>query len=143
MAQAGIAAAIDSAPLDDWSKFAKATGLKAAILKKIRPIITEKDPNAIPIPNEPDVELRDTEYVPFTYEGGISAFIKSEVYPYAPDAYVDEKQTKIGYELSFNKYFLKPEEMRSMGDILSALKLLESETDGMIADIIGGFENDH
>ena len=44
--------------------------------------------------------------VPFTYEGGISAFIKSEVYPYAPDAYVDEKQTKIGYELSFNKYFL-------------------------------------
>lgn len=143
LAQAGIAAAIDSAPLDDWSKFAKATGLKAAILKKIRPIITEKDPNAIPIPNEPDVELRDTEYVPFTYEGGISAFIKSEVYPYAPDAYVDEKQTKIGYELSFNKYFLKPEEMRSMGDILSALKLLESETDGMIADIIGGFENDH
>lgn len=125
-------------PLDDWKAFAKATKLKAALLKKVRPYITEKDPKAKPIEGEADTDLRDTEVVPFTYEGGISAFLKNEVRPYAEDAYVDEKQTKIGYEISFTKYFYKPVELRSMADILVDLKKLEAETDGMMAEILGG-----
>ena len=92
-------------PTDDWAAFAKATKLKAAALKKIRPFITEKDPMAQPIDGEPDTDLRDTEMIPFTYEGGSDAFMKNEVLPYAPDAWVDEKKTQIGYELSFTKYF--------------------------------------
>ena len=68
---AAIGKAAKTAPLDDWTAFAKATKLKAAALKKIRPFITEKDPAAQPIEGEPDADLRDTENIPFTYAGGI------------------------------------------------------------------------
>lgn len=127
-------------PTDDWAAFAKATKLKAAVLKKIRPFITEKDPAAQPIDGEADTDLRDTEIIPFTYEGGIDAFMKNEVLPYAPDAWVDEKKTQIGYELSFTKYFYQPVQLRSMEEIVADLKKLESETDGMLAEILGGVE---
>ena len=102
---AAIEKAAKTAPLDDWTVFAKATKLKAAALKKVRPFITEKDPTAQPIEGEPDVDLRDTENIPFTYAGGIDAFMKNEVLTYAPDAWVDEKKTKIGYEIRFTRYF--------------------------------------
>lgn len=127
-------------PTDDWTAFAKATKLEAATLKKIRPFITEKDPMAQPIDGEPDTDLRDTEIIPFTYEGGIDAFMKNEVLPYASDAWVDEKKTQIGYELSFTKYFYQPVQLRSMEEIVADLKKLESETDGMLAEILGGVE---
>lgn len=123
-------------PLDDWTVFAKATKLKAAALKKIRPYITEKDPTAKMIEGEPDTDLRDTENVPFIYEGGIDAFMKNEVLTYAPDAYVDENKTTIGYEISFTKYFYKPVELRKMSDILECLSSLESEADGVMAEIM-------
>lgn len=126
-------------PTDDWTVFAKATKLKAGDLKKIRPFITETDPTAQPVEGEPDAELRDTENVPFTYDGGIDTFMKNEVLPYAPDAYVDKKKTAIGYEVSFTKYFYKPVELREMGDILASLTALESEADGVLAEIVGGF----
>lgn len=135
---AAIEKAAKTAPLDDWTAFAKATKLKAAALKKVRPFITEKDPAAQPIEGEPDVDLRDTENIPFTYAGGIDAFMKNEVLTYAPDAWVDEKKTQIGYEISFTKYFYKPVELRDMSDILSNLSSLEQEADGLLAEIMGG-----
>ena len=133
-----ISALKPSVELDDWKSFAKATKLKAALLKKVRPYITEKDENAKPIDGEADATLRDTEIVPFTYAGGIDAFIESEVKPYASDAYVDEKKTQIGYEISFTKYFYKDNGLRSMEDILKDLNTLEKQTDGMLLDIFGG-----
>ena len=138
--QSAIAEAAKTAPLDDWTAFAKATKLKASILKKIRPFITERDSSAQAIEGEPDVDLRDTENIPFTYEGGIDAFMKDEVLPYAPDAYVDEKKTQIGYEISFTKYFYKPVELRPMEEILENLKALELEADGMMAEIMEGLK---
>ena len=135
-----IASVPASTPLDDWTAFAKATKLKAGILKKIRPFITEKDPAAKPIEGEADVNLRDTENVSFTYKGGIDAFMKKEVLSYAPDAYIDEKKTAIGYEISFTKYFYKPVELREMGEIIATLNELEKEADGLLAKILGGFE---
>lgn len=124
--------------LADYKAFAKATKLKASLLKKVRPYITEKDASAEAIENEADVELRDTEIVPFTYEGGIAAFMEKEVMPYAPDAYIDEKKTQIGYEISFTKNFYKPTELRSMQSILDDLTKLESATSGLLDDILGG-----
>lgn len=124
-------------PLDDWTAFAKATKLKAAALKRIRPFITEKDQTAKPIDGEADSDLRDTENVPFTYDGGIEAFIENEIHPYLPDAYIDEKKTQTGYEISFTKCFYKPTELRDMSEILSCLNALEAEADGMVSEIIG------
>ena len=135
-----IAKAAETAPLDNWTAFAKATKLKAAALKKIRPFITEKDPAAQPIEGEPDVDLRDTENIPFTYEGGIDAFMKNEVLTYAPDAWVDEKKTQVGYEISFTKYFYKPVELRPMDEILKSLNDLEQEADGLLAGIMEGVQ---
>lgn len=132
-----IAKASATAPLDDWTAFAKATKLKKAQLNKVRPFITEKDATAVAT-DEPDTDLRDTENIPFTYEGGIEAFMQNEVLTYAPDAYIDEKKTQIGYEISFTKYFYKPVELREMSDIIESLNSLEKEADGMMADIIGG-----
>lgn len=135
-----IERAAKTAPLDDWIAFAKATKLKAAALKKVRPFITEKDPAAQPIEGEPDIDLRDTENIPFIYEGGIDAFMKNEVLTYAPDAWIDEKKTQIGYEISFTKYFYKPTELREMNDILNSLSYLEQEAGGLLSDIMEGVQ---
>ncbi len=56
---------------------------------------------------EPDSELRDTETVPLTEPGGVEAFIRREVLPHAPDAWIDEAKTAIGYEISFCPLFLQ------------------------------------
>ena len=125
-------------PLDDWTAFAAATKLKKGQLNKIRPFITEKDPTAQPVEGEADAELRDTENVPFLYEGGVNAFMQNEVLAYAPDAFVDEKKTQIGYEVSFTKYFYKPVELRELNEILTSLNQLEKEADGVLAEIMGG-----
>lgn len=127
-------------PLDDWDVFAKATKLKKTQLKKIRPFITETDPHAKEVEGESDPNLRDSENIPFNYDGGIDAFIEREVKPYAPDAYVDESKTKIGYEISFTKYFYKPVQLRDMKDILASLKELERESDGVMDEIVEGLE---
>lgn len=125
-------------PLDDWVAFSKATKLKATMLKKVRPFITEKDPTAKVVEGEADVDLRDTELIPITYKGGIDAFMKDKVLTYAPDAWVDDKKTQIGYEISFNKYFYRSVSLRSMDEITDLLKQLEKEADGMLSRIIGG-----
>ena len=138
--RAALASVPAGTPTDDWEAFAKATRLKAGVLKKIRPFITEKDSSAQPIKSEADVDLRDTENVPFTYEGGIEAFMQNEVLTYAPDAFVDTKKTQIGYEISFIKYFYKPEEMRGMSEIIAQLNSLEKEADGVLAEIMEGVQ---
>ena len=89
---------------------------------------------------QPDKAKADTEIIPFRYEGGIEAFMDAEVRPYAPSAYIDPKATKIGYELSFTKYFYKPVQLRPMEDIVADLKALEKKTDGMLAEILGGIQ---
>lgn len=132
--------AAKTAPFDDWDAFAKATKLKKTQLKKIRPYITETDTEAKEVAGEADPELRDTENIPFQYEGGIHTFMEKEVLPYAPDAYVDEDKTKIGYEISFTKYFYKPVKLRDMKDILASLAELEKESEGVMNEIVRGLE---
>lgn len=136
-----IASVPSGTPLDDWAAFAKATKLKTTVLKKIRPFITVKDANANSVKGEADSDLRDTELIPFTYEGGIDGFMKNEVLSYAPDAWIDEKKTQTGYEISFNKYFYRPVNLRSMDEIITSLNELEKEADGMLAGIVGGNVN--
>lgn len=140
LVEEAISKAAKTAPLDDWSIFAKATKLKKAQLNKVRPLITEKDMNAKAVNGEADTDLRDTENIPFNYEGGIDGFMKNEVLSYAPDSYIDEKKTQTGYEISFTKYFYKPVELRKMKDIMVSLSALEKEADGMMAEIMRGIQ---
>ena len=131
-----LAKVASGTPLNDWSAYAKALGLKSTLLKKLRPLITEIDPDAMIVEGEVDTALRDTEQVPLLYPGGIDAFMKNEVLPYALDAKVDDSKTLIGYELSFTKYFYKPVELRSRDAIASEIRELEAETDGLLNEIL-------
>ena len=86
---------------------------------------------------EPDSELRDTEQVPLLDEGGIEGFLRREVLPYAPDAWYDPASVKIGYEISFTRYFYKPQPMRTLDEIRADILAVERETEGLLAEIIG------
>ena len=87
---------------------------------------------------EPDSELRDTEQVPLLEDGGIEAFIRREVLPYTPDAWIDESATKIGYEISFTRHFYKPQPLRSLDEIRADIVALEKETEGLVSEIVVG-----
>jgi type I restriction enzyme M protein len=86
---------------------------------------------------ECDSDLRDTETVPFKEPGGVEAFFRREVLPHTPDAWIDEDKMTIGYEISFTRYFYKPQPLRPLDAIRADIVALERETDGLMADIIG------
>ena len=87
---------------------------------------------------ETDSELRDTEQVPLREVGGIEAFFLREVMPHVSDAWIDENSAKIGYEISFTRYFYKPKPLRTLEEIRSDILALEKETEGLLDEIIGG-----
>jgi type I restriction enzyme M protein len=86
---------------------------------------------------EPDADLRDTEQIPLLEVGGIEAFVRREVLPHVADAWVDEQSVKVGYEVSFTRYFYKPQPLRSLADIRADIVALENENKGLLAEIIG------
>ena len=89
---------------------------------------------------EPDTDLRDTEQVPLLEEGGIEAFFRREVLPYAPDAWIDPAKTQIGYEISFTRHFYKPAPLRTLEEIRADIYALEQETEGLLEQIVGEAE---
>ncbi len=94
--------------------------------------------NNVVVEYEPDSDLRDTEQVPLLEEGGIEAFIRREVMPYTPDAWIDESATKIGYEISFTRHFYKPQPLRTLDEIRADILALEKETEGLLDEIVKG-----
>lgn len=87
-------------------------------------------------PFEPDTNLRDSEQVPLLYPGGIESFMKKEVLPYNPDAWVDCEKTVIGYELSFTKYFYHPIKLRPLSEIRAEIREIESRCEGILDEIL-------
>lgn len=85
---------------------------------------------------ESDPDLRDTEQVPLLED--VEAFMKREVLPYTPDAWIDPAATKIGYEISFTRHFYKPQPLRSLEESRADILALDQETEGMLAEIICG-----
>ena len=106
------------------------------------PVYTPQlDENGDPIVDKKGKPVKpnsDKEQVPFSYEGGIAAFIENEVKPYAPLAYTVPGTEKIGYELSFTKYFYQPVQLRTLAEITADIRAIEAETDGLLDEIIGG-----
>ena len=89
---------------------------------------------------EPDTDLRDTEQIPLLYDGGIEGFLMDEVIPYVPDgrAWYNPSTVKVGYEISFTRHFYKPEPMRPLSEIMADIRELERESEGLLAEIMGG-----
>lgn len=87
---------------------------------------------------EPDPDLRDTEQIPLLEEGGIEAFIRREVLPYTPDAWINADATKIGYEISFTRHFYKPQPLRTLAEIRADILAIEQEADGLLDGLLKG-----
>lgn len=76
---------------------------------------------------KPDPKLRDTENIPFTYGGNlegasaeaatIKSYFEAEVLPHVPDAWIDEKKTKVGYEIPFTRHFYRYVPPRPLSEI--------------------------
>ena len=88
--------------------------------------------------HEPDPVLRDTEQVPLLHKGGIEAFLRCEVLPYVPDAWFVSDSVKTGYEISFTRHFYKPLPLRPLEEIRADILELDRETEGLLAEIVGG-----
>ncbi len=82
---------------------------------------------------QPDSSLRDTENVPLNED--IQEYFKLEVLPFAPDAWIDEKKTKVGYEIPFTRYFYKYEAPKPSYEIMAEILELEKELDGSLAEV--------
>ncbi|NLB62102.1 MAG: SAM-dependent DNA methyltransferase, partial [Clostridiales bacterium] len=108
----------------------KVTVLRPQLSEEGKPLYDKKGKPVV------DKELTDTERIPLDYPGGIDAFIAKEVLPYAENAWVDKKQTKIGYEISFTKHFYKPVQLRELSEIVADIRALEAETDGLLEEVL-------
>lgn len=89
---------------------------------------------------EPDSDLRDTEQVPLLENGGVEAFLRREVLPHASDAWYVPDSVKTGYEISFTRYFYRPQPLRTLEEIRADILALEKETEGLLGEIVGSPE---
>ena len=126
--------------LKDLKAEAKATGLKlsASETKIIINALGERDPNAKVCTDkkgnpEPDSELRDTETV--ALDEDIDAYMKREVLPHVPDAWVDHEKTKVGFEIPLTREFYVYELPRPLEDIEEDIATLEQEILSLLKDV--------
>jgi len=91
-------------------------------------IVTDAKGNPLPEPGRPD-----TERVPLG--DAIADYMAREVLPYAPDAWVDESKTKIGYEINVTRYFYRYEPLRPLEEIDADIRALETEIAAMVAEV--------
>ena len=82
---------------------------------------------------EPDANLRDTENVPL--KENIKEYFKREVLPFASDAWIEEKKSKVGYEIPFTRYFYKYEAPKPSSEIMAEILELEKELAGSLKEV--------
>ena len=96
------------------------------------------DGRAVVVEYAPDPDLKDSEQAQLLEEGGIEGFLRREVLPYAQDAWYDPGSVKVGYEISFTRYFYRPQPLRAPEEIWADIRALEQEAEGLLGEIIGG-----
>jgi len=118
----------------------KRAGVKvpAALFGKILVALAERDETADVCKDskgnvEPDPTLRDYENV--SLKEDVTAYMKREVLPHVPDAWVDESKTKVGYEIGLNRYFYTYTPPRPLAEIEGELKQIEQEIADMLAEV--------
>ena len=84
---------------------------------------------------ESDTDLRDSENIPL--KDDIYKYFLKEVKPHVQEAWINLDSTKIGYEISFNKYFYTHKPLRSLEEVGKDIVELENASDGLIKEILG------
>ena len=113
----------------------------AGLVKVIRATLGERDETAKPVLDAdgkpvPDSDLRDFENVPLKED--IDAYFAREVLPHVPDAWMDRNKDKVGYEISFTKYFYEYTPLRATTEIAAELLALDEETENLLREIVRG-----
>ena len=126
--------------LQELAQEATEMGLKlsAPERKAILAALSEPDPHAEKCRDhrgnpEPNPRLRDTETVPLSDD--INEYMKREVLPHIPDAWVDHTKTKTGYEIPLNKHFYTYEPPRPLHEIKTDLQTLENQIGQLLSQI--------
>ena len=145
--------AIDKAlgrePQRDWNAVwcrienllaARGSRWKANEKKRFRNVFTKKDPDAESVAKGPrddgyeaDADLRDFENVPL--KDDVDDHFEREVRPHVPDAWMDRRKDKVGYEINFNRHFYKYTPPRPLEVIDGELKEVEAEIAQLLADV--------
>lgn len=81
----------------------------------------------------PDTSLRDTENVPLVQD--IDTYFAREVLPYAPDAWIDQSKTKVGYEIPMTRYFYEYQAPEAVEDIVARITALEQDISAGLAEL--------
>ena len=81
----------------------------------------------------PDTSLRDTENVPLVQD--IDSYFAREVLPYAPDAWIDQSKTKVGYEIPMTRYFYEYQAPEAVEDIVARITALEQDISAGLAEL--------
>ena len=121
-----------------------------AVRDENAPIVTDRHGNP-----EPDPELRDNENVPLPampvsfeedptsrfatlpYRTAVDDYMREEVLPYVPDAWVDRDKTRIGYEIPLTRHFYKYVPPRPLPEIDAEIKALENEIRRLLDEVAG------
>jgi type I restriction enzyme M protein len=119
-----------------------------AVRDEQAPVITDRQGNP-----EPDPELRDNENVPLpplpvsfvedpterfatlAYRTAVDDYMREEVLPYVPDAWIDHDKTKIGYEIPLTRHFYRYVPPRPLEEIDAEIKVLEDEIQRLLAQV--------
>lgn len=98
----------------------------------------DEDGNVIKKKGKPvaDASQRDTENVPLTED--INTYFEREVLPYASDAWIDTKKTKVGYEIPMTRYFYEYQAPEPVEEIAARLHELELDIQSSLDALFGG-----
>ncbi|WP_369165080.1 N-6 DNA methylase [Streptomyces sp. AFD10] len=109
----------------------------APFAKAVRETIGVRDPEGevqkVKGTPEPDSDLRDYENVPLDED--VEDYLKREVLPHVPDAWIDHTKTKIGYEIPFTRHFYVYKPPRPLAEIDAELKSLEAEIQALLGEV--------
>ncbi|MFF7674041.1 N-6 DNA methylase [Actinacidiphila glaucinigra] len=109
----------------------------APFAKAIREAVGVRDPEGevqkVKGEPEPDADLRDYENVPLGED--VEEYLKREVLPHVPDAWIDHTKTKIGYEIPFTRHFYVYKPPRPLAEIDAELKSLEAEIQALLGEV--------
>ncbi|MFE4379105.1 N-6 DNA methylase [Streptomyces cyaneofuscatus] len=109
----------------------------APFSKALREAVGVRDPGGevqmVKGQKEPDAELRDNENVPLGED--VEEYLKREVHPHVPDAWIDHTKTKVGYEIPLTRHFYVYKPPRPLAEIDADLKTLETEIRMLLAEV--------
>ena len=85
---------------------------------------------------EADNELTEYEQVPLSEPEGVIGYFTREIHPYLKDAWIEQTEENIGYEISFSRHFYKPKKLRELAEIEADIEVALKQGDGLVRSLL-------